>query len=402
MDIGPILSTLRRHKTAAALIVLEITLTCAILCNALDLIGHRLDRLQHDAGWSTASLLAIRIVGIGKDADPFAATRADLAALRQVTGVKQATIANMIPYGGSSWNTSIMLKPDQERSTMSAAQYLASEHFVETTGLRVTAGRDFLPDEYLEDSDDDTSDQTIAVLVNQAMATRLFPRSDALGQTIYQAKQPLKIVGIVDPLSTVRDLAPDRGALVMPLRMAASKGGEYVLRVADPAQRETVLKAAVAELLKLNPNRVVLEQKTFEEIRTAFFAPDRAMAWLLVAVCGALLIVTALGIVGLASFWVQQRTRMIGTRRALGATRGQILRYFQTENLLLTSIGIVLGMFGAYGINQLLMNQYELTRLPIYYLPVGAIALLALGQIAVLGPAMRAAALPPVAVMRAG
>lgn len=401
MDIRPILSTLRRHKTAAALIVLEITLACAILCNALDLIGHRIERLQHRSGWSNTELLVIHIVGIGKEADAQATTRRDLAALRQITGVKQATIANMVPYGESAWNTSIMLTPDQPRSTMTAAQYLGAEHFVETTGLRVTAGRDFLPDEYTDDSDDDTIDRTIAILVNQAMATRLFPTSDALGQTIYQAKQPLKIVGIVDPMSTVRDLGADRGALVMPVRVAASKGGRYVLRV-DPAQRATVLRAAVAELLKIDPNRVVLDQKPFEDIRTAFFAPDRAMVWLLVAVCGALLVVTALGIVGLASFWVQQRTRMIGTRRALGATRGQILRYFQTENLLLTTIGIVLGMFGAYGINQVLMSHYELTRLPAYYLPVGAVTLWLLGQIAVLGPALRAAALPPVAVMRGG
>jgi putative ABC transport system permease protein len=117
-------------------------------------------------------------------------------------------------------------------------------------------------------------------------------------------------------------------------------------------------------------------------------------------VCLALLIVTAFGIVGLASFWVQQRTRMIGVRRALGASRRQILGYFQTENFLLTSIGIVIGMVGAYGINQVLMTYYELPRLPWVCLPIGAVLLWALGQIAVLGPARRAAALPPVVVMR--
>ena len=79
------------------------------------------------------------------------------------------------------------------------------------------------------------------------------------------------------------------------------------------------------------------------------------MAWLLVVVCVALLVVTALGIDGLARFWVQLRTKQIGVRRALGATRGQILRYFQVENFLIAGIGIVLGMLLAYGLNQLLM-----------------------------------------------
>ena len=113
-----------------------------------------------------------------------------------------------------------------------------------------------------------------------------------------------------------------------------------------------------------------------------------------------LLVVTALGIVGLASFWVQQRTKQIGVRRALGATRSQILRYFQTENFLLATIGIVLGMLMAYGINQLLMDRYELPRLPALYLPVGALALWLLGQIAVFGPARRAAAVPPAVATR--
>ena len=124
------------------------------------------------------------------------------------------------------------------------------------------------------------------------------------------------------------------------------------------------------------------------------------MMWLLVAVCIALLVVTALGIVGLASFWVQQRTKQIGVRRALGATRGQILRYFQTENFLLATLGIVLGMMLAYGINQLLMGKYELPRLPALYLPIGAVVLWLLGQLAVFGPARRAAAVPPAVATR--
>ena len=124
------------------------------------------------------------------------------------------------------------------------------------------------------------------------------------------------------------------------------------------------------------------------------------MAWLLVSVIIALLVVTALGIVGLASFWVQQRTKQIGVRRALGATRAQILRYFQTENFLLASIGIALGMLLAYAINQLLMGRYELPRLPLLYLPVGAVALWLLGQAAVYWPARRAAAIPPALATR--
>ena len=77
-----------------------------------------------------------------------------------------------------------------------------------------------------------------------------------------------------------------------------------------------------------------------------------------------------------------------------------VLRYFQTENFLLTTIGIVLGMLGAFGLNQLLMTHYELPRLPVAYLPVGALVLWLLGQLAVFGPARRAAAVPPAIATR--
>jgi putative ABC transport system permease protein len=77
-----------------------------------------------------------------------------------------------------------------------------------------------------------------------------------------------------------------------------------------------------------------------------------------------------------------------------------VLRYFQTENFLLASMGIVLGMVLAYGINLILMREYELPRLPFVYLPVGAAVLWALGQAAVLAPALRAASVPPVVATR--
>jgi putative ABC transport system permease protein len=124
------------------------------------------------------------------------------------------------------------------------------------------------------------------------------------------------------------------------------------------------------------------------------------MIGLLIASALGLLFVTALGITGLANFWVQQRRRSIGIRRAIGATRGDILRYFQTENFLIVTGGILLGVLLAFALNLALMTHYELPRLPLYYLPIGALLLWALGQLAVLGPALRAAAVPPVVATR--
>ncbi|MGA0610341.1 ABC transporter permease [Caldimonas sp. KR1-144] len=400
MDIRPILTTLRRHKTAAALIVLEVALTCAILCNAMDLIANRLVRMQRTTGMAESELVMVNITGVGTDANADALTRSDLVALRGLPGVRGVTITNQLPYGGSSWNTGVTLAPDQERSSLVASMYLAGEDFLATTGIRLAEGRDFQPGEYIDFTDNNAgrADPTV-ILVNRPMAQKLFPDGSALGRTIYLSKTPVKVIGVIERLVSVREIREDAPAMVLPVRMAYSPGGRYLLRT-DTAQRDAVLRAAVDTLQRNGPNRVLLERRTFEEMKNRFFEGDRAMARLLVAVCVALLVVTALGIVGLASFWVQQRTRMIGIRRALGATRRQILHYFQLENFLLTSVGVALGVAGAYAANLGLMRHAELTRLPFAYVAGGAVILWLLGQLAVLGPALRAAAVPPVVATR--
>ena len=178
-----------------------------------------------------------------------------------------------------------------------------------------------------------------------------------------------------------------------PAQPGAALAGVYLLR-ADPADLPRVLRDARAAIATIAPD-AVLDSKasqTIGSLRANYFRQDRVMASILVGVITALLLVTALGIAGLASFWVQQRRRQIGIRRALGATRADILHYFQTENFLIVGGGIALGMVLAFAVNLLLMQHYELPRLPLSYLPIGALALWGLGQLAVLGPALRAAA----------
>ena len=409
MELRPILSTLRRHKITAWLLILEIALTCAIVCNAVFLIGQRLQRMDLPSGIAEHELVQIRMGQIGKSPDAKAQMETDLAALRQLPGVKQAAVINQLPFvsGGSS-NSGLSLKPDQQQPTVNGAQYLGSENLMATLGVHLVAGRPFQPGDYVDlDSaiaalkTGDTKEIPHFTIITRALADRMWPHQEALGKTMYVGKSiALRVVGIVASLARPNQL--QLGAQytsVWPIRITPAEGGSYVLRCA-PQDREAVLKAAVAKLKQLDPNRVVTVKQTYDEARRASFANDRAMAGILVGVIVALLVVTALGITGLASFWVGQRRRTIGVRRALGATRGDILRYFQTENFLLATFGIVLGMVLAYGINLYLMLHYELPRLPGIYFPIGALALWIIGQLAVLGPAMRAANVPPVVATR--
>ncbi|WP_024889123.1 ABC transporter permease [Luteimonas huabeiensis] len=401
MEFRPILSSLRRHKTAAALIVLEVALTCAIVCNAIFLIGQRVERMQMPSGVAENELLRIQAISARTRTGGRAMIEEDLAALRAVPGVTHAAAGNQLPFGNSSNNSGVRLSPEQDSSTLNAAVYSGSEDLVETLGLRLVAGRGFAPDEFV-DAEALERDERLGVpaaILNRRMAERLFPGEDAVGKVFYSwGEAPIRVVGVVEELVRPNSFGLGQYAMVLPVRYNQA-GVNYLIRT-EPGRRAEVLAASLEALNRIDPNRVVANADVFTDLRERFFAQDRAMAWLLTVVIAALLVVTALGIVGLASFWVQQRNKQIGIRRALGATRGQILRYFQAENFLLAGIGIALGMLLAYGLNQWLMARYEIPRLPLSYLPAGAIALWLLGQIAVYWPARRAAAVPPAVATR--
>lgn len=407
MDMLPILSTLKRHKTAAGLIVLQIALTCAIVSNALFLISERLDLIQEASGLPERELLVLSASGITRGENPEAQTRVDLQALRSLPGVSAATVINQVPFGRNSSASGLRTSPGDSAPAITVGAYNAAEGWLQTLGLRLVAGRDFEPSEYVESSAvfGPQPAKVPAIIINQRLAERLFPGRSALGEMVYvYGDAPIKVVGVLAQLPTTHPKARDEHniyTMITPMRPTYRGGSSYVLRV-DPALRDATLKTASQALRGSSTGikRVIREPQSLEAMRDDYYRQDRFMVGLLAAVSVALLLVTAFGIVGLASFWVQQRSRMIGTRRALGATRGQILRYFQTENFLLSSMGIVLGMAGAYGINLVLMTQYELPRLPLIYLPIGALTLWALGQLAVLAPARRASALPPMMVMR--
>jgi putative ABC transport system permease protein len=402
MQVRPIVSTLARHKLAATLIVLEIALTCAIVCNAVFLVGQRVSRTDRPSGCVEDELVVVSLTGIGTKTDATALTAQDMAALRAIPGVKQASSTNMVPYGNSSWNDNISTIPNDPNGT-NASMYMGRD-VMETLGVRLLAGRAFTAGEYVDlDAVQNKTARVSSIILTRSLADHLFPHGDALGKPIYVVgDEPTTVVGIIDDLLRPNDFGhPDAAfySMVIPVQLPYTDGGRYLLRT-DPDLRAQILAAAEATLNRIDASRIILRRQTLGELRKDYYSKDRAMAYLLIGVSLALLVITALGIVGLASFWVQQRTRQIGIRRALGATRWDIVRYFQLENFILATCGIVLGMILAFALNHLLMDKYQVPRLPAELLPIGALLLWILGQIAVLGPAIRASTIAPAIATR--
>ena len=409
MQLRPILSTLRHHKLTAILLVLQVALTCAIVCNVAFMIANRIADVSKPTGIAESELSTIQSTGTDPNQNAQALHGTDLAALRAIPGVESvAAVSGSLPLNRS--DTFGPVCPDQQAFEQAmrtsslfkggdcpmSTFYDGTPGLLHTLGLQLLAGRDFLPDEYT------AKNNPPAAIITRALADRLYPGHDALGKMMVMGGAAVRVVGVVATLARPELHGTGDGyASVITSQLPDSTSEIYVLRSA-PGDRERVLKAAETALFKVDPMRVIDPDQvlTYTQIRDAYFQRDTTMIGLLFASALGLLFVTALGIGGLANFWVQQRIRTIGIRRALGATRADILGYFQAENFLIVTAGVVLGVLLAVILNLLLMTRYELPRLPLWYLPIGALALWVLGQLAVLSSALRASRVPPVVATR--
>lgn len=402
MELGPILSAMRRNKVGASVIVMQTAITLAILCNSLFIIQQRLRLSNRPTGAQEETVFTIANQWVGNPSDLAARVQADLAALRAVPGVVDAFVSNSYPLSNGGWDDGISLEAGDQHWVTLGALYFSDEHGLSTLGLKLIAGRNFNAAEIL-DRNDLEGKPPAAVIVSQALASKLFPQGEALGKSIYLASQKQKtpIVGIVDRLQEPWVSAGNRyseNAMLQPYRYV-EQYSHYVVR-ARPGQLDSVIKDTQKQLLGLSRARILDKTRTMTESRRIAYRDDRGLAVVLGVVSAIMLLVTAFGIIGVTSFWVAQRRRQIGIRRAMGATRAAIMRYFQTENLMIATAGAVLGVALAITLNIWMAGKFEMARLQIGYAIVAAIAVMLLGQVAVLWPALRAASISPVVAIR--
>lgn len=407
MEVLPILSAMRRNKVGAILVAVQMAVTLAILCNALFIIQQRLALSSRPSGLIETNLFAMSNQWVGNPPDEAALQATDLDSLRSLPGVIDAYVTNSYPLTNSGWGDGAAREPDaRHNDTAHMARYFGDEHTLATLGVTLIAGRNFTADEVLARGYNDKQAPT-ALIVSQALANRLFPQGDALGKSIYTGgnkTQPTPIVGIVKRLQVpwvgASSWAADwvENGAIEPFRYLA-KNTFYLVRT-QPGQLERVMRQSQQKLFELHRARVIDKAQTLTEARHESYQDDRGLALILAVVCAVLLAITAFGIVGLTSYWVAQRRRQIGIRRALGATRGAVVRYFQTENLMIAATGAVVGIALAISLNLWMVSSFQQQRLHGIYAVVGAVAVLLLGQIAVMWPALRAASIPPALATR--
>lgn len=416
MTIHPIFAALRKHKSGVVLIALQIAFTLAIVCNALFIIGQRIERISSATGITERDLFLVSQQWVGapkaddeKGVDMLdSMQKEDLAALRNMPDVASVTPTNSLPLYTSSWTGTVGLRPGDGNydasgaGTARVAYYFVDDQALAVLGVKLDAGRFFRSDEVINISSRDQRRPSVSV-ITKALAKKLFPDGNALGQAIYLdgAAAPVRVIGVIDRLQApawVKSFSWN--SILIPARLN-SNFSRYAVR-AKPGRENAAMKAVPSVLYSVNPMRVLDDRslQSFADIRSEAYQSDMGMAIMMGAVCIILLGVTTAGIIGLTSFWVGQRHKQIGVRRALGARKIDILCYFQVENLAISSGGAVIGVAMAIGLNFWLMSYFDTDRIPVPWVMLGVALVLFLGQVAVFIPARRASNVSPAAATR--
>jgi putative ABC transport system permease protein len=399
-NIRPIASALWRNRTGAILVAFQIAIGLAVLVNAVYVVKQRVEKIGRPTGMDTANMIWVSSQGFAKDFDHDASWRADLAAIRAIPGVEAASLISNIPLSGSGSSSGFEPKPGQDTTeSVPANTYLVDEHAIAALGVTLSSGRPFEPQEILPAIE--TFDSAPQAIVSKAFAKGLFPDDpNPVGKTFYDGlDKPIAIVGIIEHMHGAWVGWDKLDHVILFPRIDNGPSSIYLVR-AEPGRRDAVMRDIEVKLGDSNPGRLLRWVRSMDYFIHKSYLDDRNMAIFLASVTSALLAITALGIFGLATFNVSTRIRQIGTRRAVGARRMDIVRHFLVENWMVTTAGVVAGCAGALAIGYWISVKYELPRLDLYYLVGGVFTIWLIGLAAALQPARRASAISPAVASR--
>lgn len=401
MELGPIWRAMLQSKGGYLLIALQIAVTMAIMVNAVAIMQERSQKMARPSGLDEANTFAVVSMAFRPDIDNKALIDEDLDVLRNLPGVVDAVASNSFPLRQGGWSEALHREPGVGKSVSSAALYFVDEHGLDTFNLHLVDGKNFTPNQVSWNSDTE-DDWPATAIVTQALAEHLFPEHEAsyVGKTFWiDDDNPVNVVGVVERLQ-----APWPGwsgmerSMLIPQRRDTSYVS-YIIRT-EPGARDALMPRVEELLSERNRDRIIRDTVTMGEVRDTAYLGDAAMIGILTFVVLLLTAITGLGIVGLASFNVARRTRQIGIRRALGASRPAIIRYFMVENFLVSSVGIVAGAILAVALNVFMVQAFSLTPLAWYVIPIAMLVLWTVGQAAVIGPARKASKVSPAIATR--
>jgi putative ABC transport system permease protein len=393
------------RRTRRALMVVEVALAM-VLVAACGLMARTMMKLHAvDPGFHIDRLFTARVALTG---GPWTEPRRVAffetlwQRLQSVPGVERAALTMSLPIEGAQWGSVFVVgdKPAPARADLPSAAFIpASVGYFETMGIRLVSGRTF--------DARDTSDGAAVTIVNEMLARRLWPGEEAIGKRIKQgwpetppSESPWReVVGIVADVK-LQGVDQDTPMQVfLPLQQSAPRTIAIVARTkVEPLSVVTAIEAAVQGLDKDLP---LTRVRTMAELMSIAIARQRLSTIVLAVFAGVAILLSAMGLYGIVSHNVTERTREIGVRMALGAERRQVLRHFVGHGLLLAGFGTALGFAGALMASRLL-EKLLFNVEPSDPATLSAVAglLLIVSVIACYIPARRAAGIDPLTALR--
>lgn len=393
----PILKSLLRQKYAMAMLVLQIALTLAVISNGFFIVSQRIEILQRPTGIDETNTFVLTSSGFTESFNSQNSIQTDLAELRQMPNIINAVATYSFPFSGSSDWDELQTEAGNDQFKVPAASYKLDEHGLDALGVKLIAGENFSSSEVLWQSENNKTFPNV-VIITKSVAMDLFNTSNlptVIGKTIYiNGLHSAVIKGVVLQLQAPWDAVGKIENSVIYPRVVTRNSARYFIRSKPQMLQQTITE--VEQHLSLsNQQRMIRKIQSIQSIKKQEYGPDIAAISILLVVITALCIIAAMGIAGMASFNVLKRYKQIGIRRALGATKADILSHFIAENIMQTCCGVLLGSLLALALNIFLVSHYGLPKLPLIFIVYGIIALFILGILAILKPALKASNISP-------
>lgn len=391
---------------SSILVVVQVAVALMLLAGAGLLIHSFAKALGVDPGFDPKGVVTARIViPAPHRATAEAATKFQerlRLTLLEVPGVTSTALSFATPFQGGLPINALSLEEDTlppGAPQPGAYRVLVTPGYQETLGLKLLEGR------FFEEADRDPKRRVF--VVDESFAKKFFPNRSALGGRFVFGDRPAKPEDWPAIIGVVRDI-PHNGVeeksgnpfIYQVINQGARPGG-LTLFLRTTRSADELVPALRAKLRALDPTIFVYDAGALEQVVGSSFDNRRAVMLLLAAFAGLALFLSSLGIYGVLAYDVSQRTREIGIRGAIGASRGQIVGMIIKQGLWKTGIGIVIGLTGAY-----LLSHYMTSLLfgvtptdPIVYVAV-SLVLIAVALLASYLPARRAAKIDPLVALR--
>jgi len=394
LNVRPVVSALRRNRTGAILVALEIAIALAVMVNSAWIVAQRFAEIDRPSGLDPRNTFVIAVGGLTSHFNLGAAQRDDLAYLRALPGVIAASATSSVPFTKYGQGDDVSARPGPQSDAVTIRSIQMDEQGAKAFGLRILAGRNFNAEDIRPVIHGFSTNES-EVLITRSLARKLFPHGNAVGRPIYAGdNNPMTVVGVTNDF-----VGSDYGGVTYDVVMYPQTPGNFgvyfcVVRT-QPGRTEALLQRAQRHLASANVDRAIFFAHRLQYYKERMDAQNRHTAIFLLTVTALILSVTCLGIFGLTTFNVSTRTKLIGTLRAVGARKRDVVTRFMLENAIILAAGASAGCLLALAMADWLSTQYQMPRLNLAYLAIGVIGIAVIGQLAAWQPARRAAAVPP-------